>query len=257
MRVIQAASESQFIASAADHLCRHVLDHPGSLIAVPTGRTPLGLYHALRTRSDVELQALRTARYLNLDEYQGLGAGDPRSYADFLTRQLFTPLAIPALQVRLVHGDAHDSVAECEAVEAHIRECGGIGLAILGLGANGHIAFNEPGTPWSTRTHVAPLSHETLTVNERVAGGQVLPPRGLTLGIATLRAARRILLLAAGTSKREALAHLLDGEPQVDWPATSLIGHPDLTVLCAPELADVPAPGAGRAAGRAASLSPP
>ncbi len=258
MRLIHAASAAEFDACAAGIVCTHLLQHPGSLVALPTGRTPLGLYQALKERTDAELAALRAARYVNLDEYQGLPAADPRSYAAFLNHHLFGPLAIAASRVRLVRGDAPDSAAECRDLEDHIRAAGGIGLAILGLGANGHIAFNEPGTPWSTRTHLARLTHETLTVNERV-GGSALPPSGLTLGIATLRAARSILLLAAGASKREALARLCQGEPQVEWPATSLIGHPDLTVLCAPELRDVPVPRTPRAAapGREAPANPP
>ncbi len=242
MRLIPTASEAEFDRRAADILCRHALEHPGTLLALPTGRTPLGLYRALRVRTATELAALRAARYVNLDEYQGLAATDPRSYAAFLEQQVFGPLAIAASQVRLVRGDAPDSDAECESVEAYIGKSGGIGLAVLGLGANGHIAFNEPGTPWSTRSHVAQLTPQTLTVNQRVSGSGDLPARGLTLGIATLCAARSVLLLAAGEAKRNALARLLAGIPSLEWPATSLIGHPGLTVVCAPELRDLAVP---------------
>jgi glucosamine-6-phosphate deaminase len=236
MRLIRAASAAAFDQCAADFVCAQVLARPGMRLALPTGRTPLGLYQNLKGRTADELAGLRGAHYVNLDEYLGLGPTDPRSYAHFLYRHVFDPLGIGATQLQLLRGDAPDADAECARFESALAERGGIGLAILGLGANGHIAFNEPGTAWTTRTHVATLSAETLAVNARLSAGLPLPARGLTLGIATLRAARALLLLAAGESKAPALERLLHGPADPQWPATSLIGHPDLTVICAPEL---------------------
>jgi len=248
VRLIRTASAQQFDRCAADLLCAQVLAQPGTQVALPTGRTPLGLYASLLGRTATELAALRRAHYVNLDEYLGLGPSDPRSYAHFLQRQVFGPLGIGASQLRLLRGDMPDANAECAQFEDALQAAGGIGVAVLGLGANGHIAFNEPGTPWNTRTHVADLSAETLAVNERLNGAAPLPRRGLTLGVATLRAARTVLLLAAGESKAEALRRLLAGVPDLQWPATSLLGHPDLTLLCSPELAALLPARAGTAA---------
>ncbi len=239
MRLIRTASTEQFDRCAADLLCAQVLAEPGTRVALPTGRTPLGLYSDLAGRTATELAALRGAHYVNLDEYLGLAPSDPRSYAHFLQGHVFGPLGIEACQLRLLRGDAPDAEAECAQFEDALQAAGGIGVAVLGLGANGHIAFNEPGTPWNSRTHVADLSVATLAVNERLSGGPPLPRRGLTLGIATLRAARTVLLLASGESKAEALRRLLLGVPDPQWPATSLLGHAHLTLLCAPELAAV------------------
>jgi glucosamine-6-phosphate deaminase len=246
VRLIRAASAAAFDQCSADLVCAHVLAHPGNRLALPTGRTPLGLYRNLQQRSAAELAALRGARYVNLDEYLGLGPEDPRSYARFLQRHVFEPLAIGASRVRLLRGDAPDAEAECAKFDDELQAGGGLGLAILGLGANGHIAFNEPGTSWSTGTHVAALSPETLAVNAHLSGGAPLPARGLTMGIATLKAARSVLLLAAGETKATALQRMLLGPPDSQWPATSLIGHPDVTVVCTPELGAALALTAGR-----------
>lgn len=248
MRLMRTASAAEFGRCAADLLCAQVLAQPGTRVALPTGRTPLGLYQNLLGRTATELAALRRAHYINLDEYLGLGPTDPRSYSHFLQRHVFGPLGIGASQLRLLRGDAPDAEAECVQFEDALEAAGGIGIAVLGLGANGHIAFNEPGTAWNTRTHVANLSTETLAVNERLSGGQPLPHRGLTLGIATLAAARSVLLLAAGESKAEALRRLLSGVADPQWPATSLLGHTDLTLLCTPELGAVLSSRAGSAA---------
>lgn len=236
MRLIRTDSVAEFDRCAADVVCAQVLARPGTRLALPTGRTPLGLYLNLQQRTATELAALRGAHYVNLDEYLGVAPTDPRSYIRFLHQHVFDPLGIAPSQLRLLRGDAPDAQAECVQLESALQGSGGIGLALLGLGANGHIAFNEPGTAWNTRTHVATLSAETLAVNARLSGGLPLPPRGLTLGIATLRAARRVVLLAAGKSKAEALERLLQGPADPQWPATSLIGHADLTVICTPEL---------------------
>jgi glucosamine-6-phosphate deaminase len=139
----------------------------------------------------------------------------------------------------LLRGDAPDLAAECRACDAVLAQAGGLDLAILGLGANGHIAFNEPGSPWDAPTWVAELTPETraATGAERAA---MLPDRGITLGIAALKAARRVLLLVAGPAKRRALAALRAGVATPRWPVTSLLGHPGLTVLVSPELAGAP-----------------
>jgi glucosamine-6-phosphate deaminase len=145
--------------------------------------------------------------------------------------ELLDPVGASGHNVRLLRGDAPDLAAECRAYEEAIARAGGIDLAILGLGDNGHIAFNEPGTPWDSPTHVAALSARTREVNQPVAGA-VIPTHGLTMGVATIRQARAILLLVAGAAKQAALAALRRGMPDPRWPVTGLIGHADVTVIC-------------------------
>ena len=216
---------------------RQLKAKPAAAVALPAGSTPLGLYARLRAHAAADRVRLDEARFFDLDEYVNLSAEDPLSFAHFLQLELFGPLGVPKANIRLLRGDATDPERECADYETALADAGGLDLAILGLGANGHIAFNEPGTPWTSVTHVARLAPETLASQaQRFAHARVAPERGLTMGIATILRARAILLLVAGEPKRTALTMLLRGIADVQWPATSLYAHPALTVLCAPEV---------------------
>jgi glucosamine-6-phosphate deaminase len=237
MRVINAATPRALAGSAADWMCGHLNEKPPSVLALPTGTTPLGLYSDLIARSRAGTVRIDAAQIFNLDEYCGLPQSDPHSYAAFLQQQLIAPARIAAERVRLLRGDAADMQAECRAYDAALTDCGGIDLCVLGLGVNGHVAFNEPGSPWDLTTHVVHLSPATRAAHERQA--QVpwrIPARGVTMGIKTLLESRHILLLIAGSGKEAATAALHAGTADIDWPVTSLLGHPSLTVieLCAP-----------------------
>jgi glucosamine-6-phosphate deaminase len=237
VRVVDAATPREFARAAADWVTGHLHDEPRSVLALPTGHTPLGLYSELIARSQAGTVSLETARIFNLDEYCGLPQSDPHSYAASLHEHLITPLALAAGQVRLLRGDAADMEAECRDYDAALADCGGIDLCILGLGVNGHVAFNEPGSPWDLGTHVVHLSHATRAAHERLARAPWrIPAWGVTMGIKTLRESRHILLLIAGTHKEAARAAVHAGVADIDWPATSLLAHPSLTVieLCAP-----------------------
>jgi glucosamine-6-phosphate deaminase len=220
-----------FDSLAADRVAAVVAERPEAALALPTGRTPAGLYAELARRVAAGRLSLSRTRLFNLDEYVGLAAADPASFAFYLRHHLVKPAGIPGERVRLLRGDAADLGAECRDFDAAIAAAGGLDLAILGLGANGHIAFNEPGSAWQHATHVAKLTPETRHAGGTTVG-RALPELGLTLGIATLRAARAVLLLIAGRSKRAALAALEAGIATRDWPVTCLLDHPRVTVLC-------------------------
>lgn len=232
MRVVNTATPGAFACAAADWVCEHLRDKPRSVLALPTGNTPLGLYSELIERSRAGALNLDAARIFNLDEYCGLPPSDPHSYAAFLNQHLITPLGLAASQVRLLQGDAADMDAECAAYDAALADCGGVDLCILGLGVNGHVAFNEPGSPWDLRTHVVHLSHATRAAHERDAPAPwAIPSRGVTMGIKTLLESRHILLLIAGTHKESAIAAVYAGVADINWPVTSLLGHPSLTII--------------------------
>ncbi len=237
MRVINAATPRAFACAAADWTCDHLRGKPQSALALPTGGTPRGLYAELIERSKAGTVRLDAARIFNLDEYRGLGPSDPHSYAAFLERHLIAPAGIAADRVRLLRGDAPDMDAECREYDAAVAACGGIDLCIMGLGVNGHIAFNEPGSSWELRTHLVHLSHVTRAAHERQAEVPwEIPAWGVTMGIKTLLESRHVLLLIAGTHKEAAKAAFYAGAADIDWPATSLLAHGSLTVieLCAP-----------------------
>ena len=232
MNFLWSENPQAFGRLAADAVAEELATRPNAVIALPTGQTPLGLYAELVHRVDAGGLRLERARYFNLDDYLGLPQDHPLSYAGFLHRNLLTPARIPAAQVRLLQGDAPDSAAECAAYDQCITSRGGIDLAILGLGVNGHIAFNEPGSDWRGATRVVDLDDQTRRTHREQTGGRYpIPEQGLTMGIGTLRAARRILLLVSGQPKRRAFEALLRGVPDPAWPVTSLLGHPALRVV--------------------------
>jgi glucosamine-6-phosphate deaminase len=237
VRVINGTTPDAFAAAAADWVCGHVREKPGSVLALPTGNTPLGMYTELIDRSRAGMVNLDSVRVFNLDEYCGLPQSDPHSYAWFLQQHLIAPAGLLADQVRLLRGDAADFEAECHAYDAAISDCGGVDLCVLGLGVNGHVAFNEPGSPWDLRTHVVQLSQATRTAHERQASVPwIIPSWGITMGIKTLIEARHILLLIAGTHKESAREAVYAGVADGRWPVTSVLAHASLTVieLCEP-----------------------
>ena len=238
MRIIKSATAHAQACAAADWVCGHLLANPRSVLALPTGTTPLGLYSELINRARDGSADFRAATLFNLDEYCGLAPSDPRSYAAFLQQRLITPLGLTPGQVRLLRGDAADMEAECRDYDAALHRCNGIDLCVLGLGVNGHIAFNEPGSPWNLRTHVVPLSSTTRAAHRRQAlTPWNIPDCGVTMGIGTLLESRHVLLLIAGRDKAAARAAVFAGAADPLWPVTSLLAHPDLTVieLCEPE----------------------
>jgi glucosamine-6-phosphate deaminase len=238
VRVIVAATAHAQAFAAADWVCAHLLANPRSVLALPTGSTPLGLYSELIKRARDGSADFRAATLFNLDEYCGLAPSDPHSYAAFLQQRLIAPLGLASGQVRLLRGDAADLQAECRDYDAALARCNGIDLCVLGLGVNGHIAFNEPGSAWDLRTHVVQLSDATRAAHR--AQAQIpwnIPACGVTMGIRTLLESRHVLLLIAGRDKAAARAAFFAGAADAEWPVTSLLAHPDLTVieLCATE----------------------
>jgi glucosamine-6-phosphate deaminase len=240
VRVTTQVTRAAFASEAADWLCERVCEKPDAVLALPTGSTPLGLYSELLERSRSGIVDLDVVRIFNLDEYCGLPQTDPRSYAAFLDRHLIAPAGLAAGAVRLLQGDAADIQAECGAYDRALAACGGIDACVLGLGVNGHVAFNEPGSAWDLRTHVVHLSHATRAAHERQAAVPwKIPAWGITMGIKTLLESRHILLLIAGTHKETARAAVFAGVADMDWPVTSLLGHPRLTII---ELSENAAP---------------
>lgn len=236
MRVVRARTPGEFAAEAADIVAACLRENPQSVLAMPTGKTPIGLYGELVRRSHLGVLDLTEARIFNLDEYCGIPAADPSSFAATLHRHLIEPCGLRAAQVCLFDGAATDLEAECRRYERALAACGGIDLCVLGVGANGHIAFNEPGAHWNRRTHVAELAPSTRAGIETGRPGRAAPTHGITLGIQNILEARRVLLLIASPGKGAAAAALYRGVADNAWPVTCLAAHSNATVmeLCAP-----------------------
>jgi glucosamine-6-phosphate deaminase len=211
-----------------------VLDRePAAVLGLATGSSPMAIYDELAARCDAGLVSFRQARGFTLDEYVGLPADHPQRYRNvidtaFVSRVDFAPGAVQGPD-----GLAADIPAACTAYENAIREAGGVDLQILGIGTDGHIAFNEPGSSLASRTRIKTLTRQTRIDNARFFGGDVesVPTHCLTQGLATIMEARHVILVVTGRRKAEAVHHLVEGPVTAMWPASILQHHPHVTVL--------------------------
>jgi glucosamine-6-phosphate deaminase len=217
------------VADAAGARVAAALAAPAPVLALPTGRTPLGLYRRLRSAG----LDWHSARTFNLDEFAGLGPDHPGSFRRYMDDELFGPIGLHPTQIGFLRGDARDLAAECGRYEAAIAAAGGVDVLICGVGANGHVGFNEPGPTLVADTHVATLHETTRRANAGRFGGdlQRVPTSALTMGMGTILRARRILVLATGPAKAAAVQALRDGPLTTMVPASWLQVHGAVEVL--------------------------
>lgn len=218
---------------AAGLMLHAIRDHPRIVLGLPTGRTPIGMYERVVRECAREYHCFRDVTTFNLDEYAGVPPEHPGSYATYMQQHLFGHVDIDPANAHLPHGMAPDLDAECARYERQIRDAGGLELTFLGLGRNGHIGFNEPGTPFDARTRVVQLDESTRKANAEFFHEGNVPTHAITMGIATILESRRIVLLVAGSGKETALERLRSGEITTDFPASALWKHHDVTVLAA------------------------
>jgi len=216
------------------------------VLGLATGRSPLGVYRELVARHRAHALPVHALRTFNLDEYLGLAPADPRSFQAQMRRELFDPLGLALSQWSIPRGDLPEQLRDAHIAEyrAALRAAGGIDLQLLGLGRNGHIGFNEPGSPRDARARVVELAAST---REDAAGEfgalEAVPTRAISLGVADILDARRIRLLAFGAHKHAALRAALAGPPTVERPLSWLQPHADFRIFT--DCPDAP-PGARR-----------
>ena len=205
---------------------------PDLVLGLATGSTPLGLYRELARLHREEGLDFSRVRVFHLDEYAGLPADHPQSYRRYLRDNLLKHVNVEGSRVHFLDGAAHDLEAEAARYESLIEREGGVDLQILGIGSNGHIGFNEPGSPFDSRTRVVELSHSTIRDNARFFDDPAqVPRRALSQGIGTILEARRVLLLADGSGKKPAVGAALNGPVTTALPASALRTRPGVTVL--------------------------
>ncbi|MDR3137411.1 MAG: glucosamine-6-phosphate deaminase [Tannerellaceae bacterium] len=197
------------------------------VLGLPTGSSPLGVYKKLVEVYRGGGVSFKEVETFNMDEYVGLGAGDAESYHSFMWKHLFSEVDIQEGQVHILDGRAADLEKECAAYEARIREVGGVDLFLGGIGGDGHIAFNEPGSSLSSRTRVKTLTEETIRANARFFGNEagLVPRRALTVGVGTILEAREVVILVNGAEKARALREAVEGGVSQRWPITALQLH--------------------------------
>jgi glucosamine-6-phosphate deaminase len=233
MEVVILADAKEIGRVAADAIGALLKRKPDAVLGLATGSSPLAIYDELAARYEAGEISFRQARAFTLDEYVGLPADHPQRYRTviedvFVSRVDFVPGAVEGPD-----GLATDIPAACAAYENAIRAAGGVDLQILGIGTDGHIAFNEPGSSLASRTRIKTLTRQTRIDNARFFDDDVdaVPTHCLTQGLATIMAARHVILIATGRGKAEAVHQLTEGAVSALWPATILQHHPHATVL--------------------------
>lgn len=214
---------------AADLVAETVRAKPAAVLLLPAGRTPVLLYAELVRRARAGALDLARAQLFQLDELAGIGPADGRGFQAFFRQHLVQPLGL-APRFRAIDGSACDPAAEIERHRRALEECGPADLVLLGLGQNGHVAFNEPGSELADAARVVTLGATTRAGLAHQFPNDC-PRRGLTLGLAEIAAGARIVMLVTGAAKAEMLGHVLGGRATRERPATLLAGHPRFVIL--------------------------
>ncbi len=232
MRVIILDSPSDVSSRAADLICQAVATQPKIVLGLATGGTPLGTYRQLVERYRSGQVSFAQVTTFNLDEYIGLAREHEQSYWSFMHHNLFSLADFKPELCHMPNGQATDMTAACNAYERQIAAAGGIELQLLGIGTDGHIAFNEPGSSLASRTRIKALTEQTRRDNARFfASLDEVPKLSMTMGVGSILSAQRILLLATGANKSAATAALVEGPVTAQVPASALQLHPQVTVL--------------------------
>lgn len=198
------------------------------VLGLATGKTPVGLYERLRVKPD----AFSKVRFFNLDEFYGPGPSDPNSFNYFLHLHLIKHIKYDPNNLHLLRGDVKDLEALAKEIEDKIREVGGIDLQVLGIGKNGHVAFNEPGSSLGSRTRPKTLEASTLEeYRKSVEPGTPVPSFAITMGVGTIMDARHLLMLASGAAKADIIREMAEGPITSELPASALQMHPKATVI--------------------------
>lgn len=231
MNIIISKDYAELSEKAARIIIETVRQKTDAVLGLATGTTPLGLYKRLIADHKEDGTSYKHIRAINLDEYKGLPKDHPQSYAYFMRKNLFDHLDIDLNNTYIENGMATDEQAECmrydEILNKYPRD-----IQLLGLGSNGHIAFNEPNTPFDSTTHVVTLAESTVKDNARLFEDiSEVPRKAYTMGLKSIMQAKKIIVLANGLNKAEIVARLMYGKPSEELPASILYNHKDCTVI--------------------------
>ena len=232
MRVIETQDYYHMSRTAANIISAQIIIKPNSVIGLATGSTPIGTYEQLirwYEKGDLDFSNVTT---INLDEYKGIAPDNEQSYRYFMNKHLFDRINIDKKNTYVPDGLEMDSDKACSDYNRIIRESGGVDLQLLGLGNNGHIGFNEPSDSFAQVTHCVDLTQSTIDANKRFFASEAdVPRQAYTMGIGTILQAKKILLVASGEDKAEAVKNTLFGPITPYVPASILQIHPDVTIV--------------------------
>ena len=227
MRISVFKDERILARTLAGQVAQSLVEKPDLVLGLPTGRTPIRFYHELGSMHAKGQLDFARATTFNLDEFLGIPPSHPGSYRSFMQDHLFSRVNIPPERINIPNGAASDPAAECVRYERAIAEAGGIDLQILGIGTNGHIGFNEPARELAGTTHRVVLKASTRHSNAGLFGGDEsqVPKEALSMGMATIMHARRIVLIATGKSKARCIQRVVHGPITPKLPASFLQMH--------------------------------
>lgn len=238
MRLIIEPNYQSLSAWAAEHVVERINnanptpDHP-FVLGLPTGSSPEGMYAKLVEAYKTGRVSFKNVVTFNMDEYVGLAEDHPESYHSFMHRNLFDHIDCPAENIHILNGNAPDLEEECRKYEEAIVAAGGIDLFIGGIGPDGHIAFNEPGSSLASRTRVKTLTTDTIIANCRFFDNDVnkVPRQALTVGVATVMDAREVMILVNGHHKARALQAAVEGPLTQMWTVSACQNHPHAIII--------------------------
>jgi glucosamine-6-phosphate deaminase len=238
VRVIIENAAASVGTRAARIVAELIRRKPQCVLGFATGSSPIGAYQELIRLHREEGLDFSQVTTFNLDEYVGLGPANSQSYRYFIQKNLFDHIIVDPTRTYVPDGRALDFEAHCRQYEQRIRDVGGIDLQLLGIGSDGHIAFNEPGSSLGSRTRLKTLTSKTVQDNARFFGSEEMVPRlAITMGVGTILESRRCLLLALGTSKAAAIRSTVEGPVTAQVTASALQLHRDVTVIIDEEAA--------------------
>ncbi len=232
MKIILVKDYEEMSYLGSLRIAKEILENPNAVLGLATGSSPLGIYRRLIEMYKNEILDFSKITTINLDEYVGLNQQHQQSYRWFMNNYLFNHINIDINNTYLPNGMAKDLEEEGINYDQQIEQLGGIDLQLLGIGINGHIAFNEPAPELLVGTHVAKLSKSTIEANSRFFNNiEEVPTTALTMGLGQIMRAKQVLLIASGEQKAKALGGLLSGKITTENPATMLQLHRDATVI--------------------------
>lgn len=232
MKLIVTKDYNELSKVAANEMAKVIKNNNKAILGLATGGSPVGMYKELinmNKNGEIDFSNITT---VNLDEYIGLSGDHPQSYRYFMNENLFNHINIDKNKTYVPNGLAKDIEKECTSYDAKIEELGGIDVQLLGVGNNGHIAFNEPNEALLAGTHLTDLKEDTIKANSRFFDSiDDVPKKAITMGLGQIMRAKKIILIASGESKAEVVKAMLSGKISTDIPATMLQMHRDVTVI--------------------------
>ena len=233
MKIAVCENYDELSNKAFEVIKEQVVEKPDSVLGLATGSSPVGMYKDMIKDHKENDTSYKDVVTYNLDEYVGIDRNDPQSYYTFMNENLFSEIDIDPKNTHVPYGNTKE---DCEKYEDSVN---GVDIQVLGIGQNGHIGFNEPGTPFDEPTHIVDLTENTREANARFFDNDIdkVPAQAITQGIGTIMKAKKILLVANGANKADAVKAMIEGPVSVECPASVLQNHPDVVVVIDKEAA--------------------